>query len=177
MLIAICIVLLVFDFMSVFAGWLNMGINRSYWYEADYVIDMFKLIRNSILFSGIYTTISWILVFVTIRMMLWDYSETGNLLTINRMGDRGKVKVYSCVALSVINIILLFLQWILLRRDYLCIDDGDLAITAMFKHGWMYVYYWTAYDVIVLILVIDVFKSVKRNLFQIENKETDKLTQ
>lgn len=158
---AVCILLPIIGFVLFLGDWVICEVSVKEIYTVDYVYEIGWLV---LLIRGMRTTITWILVFVTIRMILRDYSENGNLLTINQMGKTCKVKVYICVAFSVINIILLSLRWILLRNDYLCIDDEELALAAMFKHYLCCLYYFAINDVLTLILVIAVFKSVKRSI-------------
>lgn len=164
LIMAVSILLPLIGLVSDLWSWLGLLVNEQYWYGAEYVDDMFISTWHEILIKGIRTTITWIFVFVAIRMLLKDNLNNGDLLSINQMEKGSKVKVYTCVAFLLINIILLFVQWILLRNDYLCIEDGDRAIEAMFKHGFTYMHYCTIYDLFSLILVIGVFKSVRRNI-------------
>ena len=165
---AICILLPIIGFVVFIRDWIIYAVSVKEAYHVDLVYQSGWL---TLLIRGIRTIITWFLVFVTIRMMSRDYLKNGNLLNKKRIENRSKVKGYTCIALSVINIILIILQWILMRND-LYIDDEELAVTAMFEDYLRCLYYFALYDVITLILVIGLFKSVKRNLSQLGNKET-----
>lgn len=162
---AICILLPIIGFVVFIGDWIiyavSVKVKEAYTVDLVYESGWFAL-----LIKGMRTTITWILVFVTIRLMLRDYMKNGNLLNKKRIENRSKVKDYTCIALSVINIILIILQWILMRND-LYIDDEELAVTAMFKDYLRCLYYFALYDVITLILVIGFFKSLKKNLSQL----------
>jgi len=167
---AICILLPIIGFVVFIGDWIIYAVSVKV--KEAYPIDLVYLSGwSALLIKGIRTTITWILVFVTIRMMLRDYLKNWNLLNKKQIENRSKVKDYTCIAFSVINIILIILQWIHLRND-LSIDNEELAVAALFKDYLRSLYYFALYDVITLILVIGIFKSVKRNLSQLGNKET-----
>jgi hypothetical protein len=161
---AVCILLPIIGLVLFLGDWIVYAVSVKEAYPVDHVYESGW---HTLLMKGIRTTVTGILVFVTILLMQRDYLKNGNYLTKKQIDSRSKLQDYTCLAFSVINIVLIIVQWILLRYDYLCIDDEEIALAATFKHYLWCLYYFAIYDTLTLILVIAAFKSVNRNLSEV----------